>query len=82
MRKLCFGFIWFFVFASAILTVGGFIVGVQAAMNNPDSSQAAAAAAGQVFAQTHAGKIFLAALVIAVIGSVSGWLPGTRKRQT
>ncbi|HEX6592899.1 MAG TPA: hypothetical protein VF050_12960 [Moraxellaceae bacterium] len=81
MRKLGFGIVWFFALSMAALMAGGFVVGFQAGLQDTGNAQAAGQAAGQAFGQKYGGIIFLSALVIATVGSIFGWLPGTRSSE-
>ncbi len=82
MRKFFFGLVWFLVIAFGMLMAGGFVAGFQAALSDPASTADAGAAAGQAFAQHYGGRIFVAALIISIVGSAFGWLPGTRRNRT
>ena len=62
------------------LITGGAVVGCQAGIEHPDTAQAAGEAAGQLFAQKYMGAIFLFALIVSVVGSALGLLPGTGKK--
>jgi hypothetical protein len=80
VRKICFGFVWFLILILGTLILGGGVVGAIAGVNDPANSFAAGQAAGQAFGQAYGGMIFLASLIIAVIGSIFGWLPGTKSK--
>lgn len=76
VRKICFGFVWFLILILGTLILGGMVVGAITGGNDPANSFAAGQAAGQAYG----GMIFLASLIVAVIGSIFGWLPGTKSK--
>ena len=68
---ILFGFIWTCVFWMALLMFAGFIAG----MSNPGNAEQA----GERVGAAMGGPFFLLALVIAVILTAAGKLPGTKK---
>lgn len=88
MKRYVFGVIWFIVFSFGGLFLGGAIVGgiAGAQVEAGGISEAAAKghqaghAAGAEFGRKYSGLIFLGALVLAVAGTATGVLPGTRKK--
>lgn len=60
--------------------VGGMLVGViaVAAADDPAAGARAAGEAGFVFGARYGNLALLASLAISVVGTLTGWLPGTR----
>lgn len=79
MRRVLAGFVWFIVFQSTLLGLGGALFGAAAGAKAGAGSYEAGRMAGQMFAQQFGGVVFLAALAVAVVGTWRGTLPGTRK---
>ena len=79
MRKFGYGLLWFLALSIGILILGGMIVAGIAGWNNPANGVAAGQVAGQAFGEKYGGIIFTGSLIVAVIGSVLGWLPGTNE---
>ncbi|MBV1876374.1 MAG: hypothetical protein KUG79_01910 [Pseudomonadales bacterium] len=78
MKKFSFALLWFMVLSFSCLFLGGLIVGAIAGNSDPANSTAAGAAAGQAFSEKYTGRIFLLTLVTVSIGTLNGWLPGTK----
>ncbi|NZA25821.1 hypothetical protein H0E84_05450 [Luteimonas sp. SJ-92] len=83
MRRLVFGFLWFAAFAFVALAGSGIVVSFNAEC--PDSETFSAGydcgkAVAEQFAARYRPLILVVALVLAVVGTVTGRLPGTRKR--
>ena len=78
MKKIGFGLLWFLALSMGVLLLGGMIAGGVAGANDPANAEALGHAAGEEFAQTYTGIIFLSSLLISVAGAIMGWLPGTK----
>ena len=81
MRRVLAGFVWFIVFQSTLLGVGGAIFGARAGADARGfaGGYEVGQAAGRAFGQELGGLVFLTALAVAVVGTWRGTLPGTRK---
>jgi len=79
-RKIGIGFVWFVIFYFGILMLCGMVVGGIAGANDPANSTEAGYQAGVVFGQKYGGLVLIFSVVISTIGSIYGWLPGTRKK--
>jgi len=90
LRRLVFGLFWFGVFWVALIVIGGGIAGAMAGAKSAppggnfeqgyESGQRAGSAAGIQFRQRHGTWVCAGAAVLAAAGSVTGVLPGTRRR--
>jgi hypothetical protein len=78
MKKFGFGVLWFLALSMGCLMVGGMVVSAMAGINDPVNASASGEAAGTAFGREYAGIIYLVSLIIAVLGSIKGWLPGTK----
>lgn len=83
MRKFVVGFLWFLGLYFVACGVTGGVAGSMAAKDLPPgtsqewANQVAMTAAAETVLELRV-YFFAGALVIAVVGSTSGWLPGTR----
>jgi hypothetical protein len=79
MRKIAFGFLWFIALWFGALMLGGAIFGSLAASGASDTAQAMELSrkAGEQFGIRYSGLILVVALLVSVIGSWTGKLPGT-----
>lgn len=84
MRKIVFGFLWFFVLWLGGLTVGGVVVGglAGARVQNSQQGYIAGRAAGEEFGKKYGTPILIGAALAASGGAASGFLPGTRKKKS
>ncbi len=80
MKKVGFGVLWFLVLSMGCLMLGALVVGFTADINGPANAQASGEAASRAFGRDYGGIIFLVSLIIAVLGSIKGWLPGTKSQ--
>ncbi|MET0332910.1 MAG: hypothetical protein ABW190_01460 [Rhizobacter sp.] len=88
MKRIFFGIVWFLVLGFGGLVLGGAVVGAMAgsqvnATNMSDGytkGQQAGEVAGAEFGRKYAGVILIGALVISVVGTATGVLPGTKKK--
>ncbi len=82
MKKIFMGIIWFIVFYLVICTVAGVIIGSRA----PEELKIKGFKEGynyqpaEEFSKKYGGLILLSALILSIIGTASGILPGTKKR--
>jgi len=72
---VCLG--WYVLMSNAILFVGGFIVGMMTA-GDPNAT---GYSAGYNFGATYGPIIQIGSFVVAVIGTLTGLLPHTKKEQ-
>ncbi len=79
IRKILFGFLWFVVIFVVSYLIGGFIYAVATGVAASGSFQAGRTA-GIAFRQTYGNYFLIGALVLAIIGSAAGLLPGTKKK--
>jgi hypothetical protein len=84
MKRLAMGCIWFFVLWIGMRMLGGAIAGAMAGGNagSYDAGYQSGYQAGQAFNQQYGLAILIAALFIAVISTIRGWLPGTKARSS
>jgi hypothetical protein len=94
MRRVLFGIVWFFVFLFGGLMIGGAVVGgmaghqsVTASANPPttlsggyNTGYEAGHSAGQEFGRKYGSLFLVGSLLLAVVGSAFGILPGTQQR--
>jgi len=71
MKKFGFGVLWFLVSIGCFL-LGGIVVGFMA------DTPALGVAASRAYGREYSGIVILVSLIIAVIGSIKGWFPGTK----
>lgn len=81
LRKIGFGFLWFVALSLGTFISAAFVVGAIAGAMDPENAAAAGEAAGTALGENYFGHFLLVALIIAFIGSVTGWLPGTKSRK-
>ena len=90
MRRMAVGLVWFVGLYLGALFVGGAIVGFQAATEIDHRSVAsvsdgynkghdAGKQAGEKFGAQYGGAIFLSCLIVSIVGTATGYLPGTEK---
>ncbi|HWO89487.1 MAG TPA: hypothetical protein VNL98_10095 [Gemmatimonadales bacterium] len=83
MRRVAFGFLWLIVLYEVPLILGGSVAGAIATSSrhgNFSDGYALGQQAGRPFGEHWGGLIFLAALVVTLVGTMGRWLPGTRVR--
>ena len=80
MKRILAGAGWFLVLETAMLMVGGAIVGGAAGGQAHGFGEGydAGHAAGQAFGEQFGGSVFAAALIVAAVGTWRRALPGTR----
>jgi hypothetical protein len=89
MKRVIFGILWFVVFVFGGFFLGGGISGgiagskVQATSISEGypKGKEAGAVAGAEFGRKYGNAIFLGALVLSVVGTATGFLPGTKSRK-
>lgn len=80
MRTILFGIIWFILIGLATLLISGFIVGFVAATGDPENAREVGRTAGRVFGEKYGFVILIASFFFSVVGSLFGWLPGTKQK--
>ena len=81
MKKIFMGVAWFIVFYLIICTAAGVIIGSKA----PEDLRIKGFKEGynyqpaEEFSKKYGGLILLSSLILAIIGTASGILPGTKK---
>jgi hypothetical protein len=82
MKRFLVGAGWCLVFWMGAVMLGGMIVGAVAAAGSPDAETATRAGevAGANFGARFGNAILLVSLGISTIGTLRGWLPGTRPK--
>ena len=86
MRRFLVGVVWFVVLWMGGLVIGGAVVGAIAnatqarPVSNFQEGYANGATAGRTFGARYGGLIMLGALGLSIVGSVTGFLPGTARR--
>lgn len=93
MKRVAFGIVWFLVFWLGAGMVGGGIAGVLAQVHNSPSTAAAQTfsegysrgydvgrVAGREFGRRYGALILGGAIVISILGTATGVLPGTGRK--
>jgi hypothetical protein len=93
MKRVAFGIVWFFVLWLGAGMVGGGIAGVLAQAHTSPPTAAAKTfsegysrgydvgrIAGREFGHRYGALILGGALVVSIAGTVTGFLPGTRRK--
>jgi hypothetical protein len=83
MKRLLMGVVWFLALWLGTRILGGAVVGALAGRDSGtfDTGYQAGNQASHLFNQRYGIWIFLAAFLVAAIGTLQGWLPGTGKRR-
>jgi hypothetical protein len=81
MRRFLVACGWCFLLWMGATMVGGMLAGVIAvsAIDDPAAAAQAARDAGFSFGMRYGNLALLASLAISVVGTLTGWLPGTRR---
>ena len=85
MKKFFLGFVWFIVIYFGVIiafgTYAAFAGGADGTLN-PENAAEAGRVAGERVVEEYGLIIFLIAFLAAVIGTVKGFLPGTKSKPT
>ena len=81
MRRLLMGFVWFVVLLNlAGLLVGAIVLGmIGIPYTDNTANYDAAHTVGETLGRQYGVPVFLVTLGLAVVGTLRGWYPGTRK---
>ncbi len=71
--------LWTLVIWFAVLVATGFVVGAMAGISDPANGAAAGQPAGRQLGEKVAGPSLLFSFVVAIVLTIGGLLPGTRK---
>jgi membrane protease YdiL (CAAX protease family) len=80
LRKVFFGTAWFFLIYFGTCAAIGAFLGAAAGARDPQHASEAAGIAAQQFIHDHVLHIFAGSFLLAVVGALTGFLPGTRRR--
>ena len=82
MRRYAFGLLWFVLFTFVALMVGGMVVALNACPETEDFSVGfdCGKMAAEQFKENYRLPIVAGVLLLSIIGTVTGVLPGTKKR--
>jgi cytochrome c biogenesis factor len=80
MRRFLIGAGWCFLLWMGTTMLGGMVVGVIAvsATDDPARATQAASEAGNAFGLRYGNLVLLTSMAVATVGTLTGWLPGTR----
>lgn len=80
IKKWLVGFVWMVViyFVSAMIVVA--VAGAMARNGDPQHAAQAGRLAGEAAVLQYRVYLFLGALILAILGTARGWLPGTKTR--
>jgi hypothetical protein len=81
MQRLLVGAGWCFLIWMGAMLVGGMLVGVVAvsAVDDPARASQVASEAGTAFGLRYGNLVLLTSIAVATVGTLTGWLPGTRR---
>jgi len=82
MRKLFMGIVWFFVFYLVTCFFVGAFAGAVAGARDPERATESGRIAGEQAVARFIPYILGGSLLAALVGSATGFLPGTKKRET
>jgi hypothetical protein len=90
MKRIVFGIIWFVVISLVGLVGGGAVAGAIVGSKVAASSfsegyakgEQVGHAAGAEFGQKYGGLVLLGALVVSIVGTGTGILPGTKRKSS
>ena len=91
MRKVLMGVVWFLILWFGTLTIGGAIAGSfraakidlegKTVSDIKKETNSAGLQAGTEFGVRYGGLVFLGSILIAIIGTATGVLPGTKRKK-
>jgi hypothetical protein len=92
MKRICFGVLWFLVLWIGVSAIGGGIAGAMATRSSPTVADAKTASegfsrgydvgqiAGRDFGSRYGSLILVGALIVSIVGTATGILPGTKRK--
>lgn len=81
MKRILMGIVWFVVIYIGSCVAIGMVAGAVAGANDPAHAQEAGKAIATKIIQPYIPYLLGGSLLLAIIGTVTGFLPGTKKRQ-
>ena len=79
IKKMVFGFTWFVIIFLVVYTAGG-VIYVYVSGIDTSSGIKTAVEAGDAFRAAYIGYFLIGSLVLALLGTVKGILPGTKTK--
>jgi len=81
VRKVILGLLWFVITYFALCMLVGMFAGAVAGARDPEHAHDAGKLAGQQAVQRYIPYILGGSIVFAVVGTMAGFLPGTKSKK-
>lgn len=81
MKRVLMGLVWFAVLYMGGCMLVGAIAGGMAGSQNPADVHEAAKVAAEQAVRPHIRQIVVVSLLLSVVGTITGFLPGTSNKQ-